>query len=151
MEPSKPDLEAIRAKLEKEQYDYATAWCNKDMDYIDETWGHEDITMWGIFDNECIIGWEGPNGGRKVYEGAFSSSTKINFSISDLYVKVALDGNSAVITYNVKNEMTQKDGSVVTLYPRITVVKERRGDKWKIMHATASYSVKQVNDLGLCK
>ena len=32
-----PDLEAIRAKLEEITYNYAQAWCNKDIDFITGT------------------------------------------------------------------------------------------------------------------
>ena len=146
-----PDLEAIRAELEKAQYDYAKAWTNKDMAFIEnEVWAHEDdITIWGPMEKNRVQGWDGPNGVKAWYQSAMDSMKEINFTISDLLIKVAKDGNSAVITYYVNNEFIDYDGNKGLMNPRVTVVKERRGDRWIQIHGDASYSVEEVKEKGL--
>ncbi|HUT64478.1 MAG TPA: nuclear transport factor 2 family protein [Anaerolineae bacterium] len=146
-----PDLEAIRARLEETTYNYAQAWCNKDIDFITGTWAHDDdIITWGVMEKPRSIGWDTPNGVKKNYDEAFSSMKEINFSFSDLMIKVAQDGNSAVITYYVNFEFVLNDGSRGKMTPRVVVVRERRGDDWPIIYSDASYSVDMVKEQGLC-
>lgn len=150
--PPKPDLDAIREELVKAQYDYAEAWSNKDMDFMtNNVWAHDDdITIWGPMETDRVQGWEGPNGVKQWYQGAMDSMKEVNFTFTDLLIKVAEDGNSAVITYHLHNEFVDNDGNAGLMNPRVTVVKERRGDRWVQIHGDASYSVAQVKEKGLC-
>ena len=66
---------------------------------------------------------------------------KINFSISDLIIEVAQDGNSGVITYLVTNEFVLNDGTTGKMTPRVVVVRERRGEDWLIIYFDANYKV----------
>jgi len=144
--------DSLKTMLEKMTYDYAKAWCNKDMNFINETWAHDpDITCWGVMDSPRVVGWEGPNGVKAIYENSFSSMKEINFSISEPLVKVAKDCNSAVITYYVTNNYVMNDGTKGSMTPRVTVVRERRGDKWLIIHSDATYSVQQAKEKKLGK
>ena len=65
-------------------------------------------------------------------------------------IKVAQDGNSAVITYYVNFEFVQNDGTIGKMTPRVVVVRERRGKEWPIIYSDASYSVDMVREQELC-
>ncbi|MFC1541722.1 YybH family protein [Candidatus Latescibacterota bacterium] len=147
---NEPDIEAIRTMLEKTTYDYAQAWCNKDIDFITNIWAHDDdIVTWGVMEKPRSVGWDTPNGVKRNYEASFSSMKEINFSFSDLMIKVARDGNSAVITYYVNFEFVQNDGSTGKMTPRVVVVREHRGEEWPIIYSDASYSVDMMKEQGL--
>jgi ketosteroid isomerase-like protein len=149
---AQPNLDEIKAMLEQAQMDYAKAWCNKDTTFMLENWAHDDdITIWGPVATDRVQGWEGPNGVKNWYWSQFEAAKEINFTFTDLLVKVAKDGNSAVITYKVHNEVTFNDGKKVVMTPRVSVFKEKRGDKWVQIHGDASYSVAQVKELKLYK
>jgi ketosteroid isomerase-like protein len=149
---AQPNLDEIKAMLEQAQMDYAKAWCNKDTTFMIENWAHDDdITIWGPAAAGRVQGWEGPNGVKKWYWDSFDGAKEINFTFTDLLIKVAQDGNSAVITYNVHNEYTDLSGKKTIMTPRVSVVKERRGDKWVQIHGDASYSISQVKELKLYK
>jgi ketosteroid isomerase-like protein len=123
---AQPNIAEIKTMLEKAQQDYAMAWCNKDTTFIANNWAHDDdITIWGPAETALVKGWEGPNGVKNWYWSAFDAAKTINFTMSDVLVKVAQDGNSAVITYNVHNEVTDLKGKKSVMTPRVTVVKER--------------------------
>ena len=139
------DLAAIKAQLEREQQQYADAWCNKDMNAISEIWSHDDdITLWNPDPRERIQGWEGPNGVKALYEGIYASMATIDFKISDVLVKVAKSGKAAVITYYVENDFVDNDGNPGKMTPRVTVVRELIDGKWKTFHADASFSITEI-------
>ena len=75
-----PNLDAIKAMLEKTTYDYAQAWCNKDIEFITGTWAHDDdIVAWGVMEKPRSVGWDTPNGVKRNYENSFGSMKEIDF------------------------------------------------------------------------
>ncbi|MFC1551351.1 nuclear transport factor 2 family protein [Candidatus Latescibacterota bacterium] len=120
------------------------------MDFITGTWAHDDdIVAWGVMEKPRLVGWDTPNGIKQNYINSLGSMKEIDFSISDLMIKIARDGNSAVITYYVNFEFVSNDGSTGKMTPRVVVVRERRGDKWLIVYSDASYSVDMMKAQGL--
>ena len=102
-QPSKPaptDYEKIKAQLLKEQYAYAKAWSNKDMNHmINNVWAHDDdITIWGPGERDRVQGWEGPNGVKAWYTNAMAGMAEIDFKIHDVLIKVSREGTAAVVT-----------------------------------------------------
>ncbi|MBN1293653.1 MAG: nuclear transport factor 2 family protein [Candidatus Latescibacteria bacterium] len=140
------DYEAIKAQLQKEQQEYAQAWCNKDMNAISRIWSHDDdITIWGPAERTRIQGWEGPNGVKAFYQSGFDGAKSIDFKISDVLVKVSKTGTAAVVTYYIENDMILNDGSKVKMTPRVTVVRELVDGVWKTIHGDASFSIAEFN------
>lgn len=147
-QPEAIDYEAIRAQLEKEQYAYAEAWNNKDMEAIGRIWSHDaDITIWGPGERKRVEGWEGPNGVKAWYTAAMAPMDKVDFKIRDLLIKVGRDGKSAVITYYVENDFVDKDGNTGKMTPRVTVVKEIQDGRWRQIHGDASFSLEYMQNL----
>ena len=143
-----PDYDAIRAQLEKDQYAYAEAWNNKDIEAIGRIWSHDsDITIWGPAVRKRVEGWEGPNGVKAWYEAAMGSMDTVDFKIHDLMIKVGRDGKSAVVTYYVENDFVDKDGNAGKMTPRVTVVKEIQNGEWRQIHGDASYSIEYMQNM----
>ncbi len=140
-----PDIAAIKAQLEQEQYAYAQAWTNLDMNAISEIWAHDpDVTIWGPGERERVQGWDTPNGVKAWYEAAMAPMAKCDFKMHDLLIKVSTDGTAAVVTYYVENDFVDKDGNIGKMTPRVTVVKELRNGVWKQIHGDASFSIAEV-------
>ena len=147
VEQAKPDLEKIKQQLLEEQYAYANAWSNKDMNHmINNVWAHDDdITIWGPAERDRVQGWEGPNGVKAWYQNSMDSMAEIDFKIHDVLIKVSQNGTAAVVTYYVENDFVDNDGNKGKLTPRVTVVKELRDDgTWKCIHGDASFSIAEV-------
>jgi len=143
--PATIDLNKIEEQLRKEQYEYAEAWCNKDMGAIERIWGNdEDIVILGAEKREPVIGWEGPNGVKNRYQNSFNSKQKIDFKIHNLRIKVCKSGAAAFIIYDVESTTIDNEGNESTSRPRITVVRELRDGAWKNIHAHASFSIPEI-------
>ncbi len=143
--PAQVDYEKIQAQLEKEQYAYADAWNNLDMDAISQVWAHDDdITIWGPAERARIKGWEGPNGVKAWYQGAFDGMSKVDFKMHDLLIKISKDGTAAVVTYYVENDFVDKEGKPGKMTPRVTVIKEFRDGRWVQIHGDASFSLEEM-------
>ena len=139
------DLKKIEEQLRKEQYEYAEAWCNKDMDAISRIWAHDDdIIILGAEKRKPVIGWEGPNGVKNRYQNSFNSKQKIDFKIHNLRIKVCKSGTAAFIIYDVESTTIDNEGNESTSRPRITVVRELRDGAWKNIHAHSSFSIPEI-------
>ena len=139
------DYEAIKAQLQKEQQQYAQAWCDKDMNAISRIWSHDDdITIWDAGVRPRIKGWEGPKGVKAYYQSAFDSMAKVDFKISNVLVKVSKEGTAAVVTYYVENDFVGVDGKPGKMTPRVTVVRELVDGAWKTIHGDASFSIAEI-------
>ena len=144
-QPAAPDYAGIIAQLEKEQMEYAQAWCDLDMNKISQIWAHDDdITIWGPGERERVQGWDGPNGVKAWYEAAMAPLASCDFKIRDLLIKVSTDGTAAIVTYYVDNDFVDKDGNKGKMTPRVTVVKELRDGVWKQIHGDASFSIAEI-------
>jgi len=146
--PEPVDYAAITAQLENEQQQYADAWCNKDMDAISRIWSHDDdITIWGPGERSRVQGWEGENGVKAFYQGAFDGAQSIDFKISDVLVKVSKEGTAAVVTYYIENDFVDLEGNAHKMTPRVTVVRELVDGAWKTIHGDASFSIAEMEEM----
>ena len=142
------DYEAIKAQLQKEQQQYAQAWCGKDIEAIGRIWSHDDdITIWDSNVRPRIVGWEGPKGIKAYYQAAFDAAQSIDFKISDVMVKVSKTGTAAVVTYYVENDMVLNDGTKVKGTPRVTVVRELVDGQWRTIHGDASFGISEIKEM----
>jgi len=140
--PAPVNYEKIQAQLEKEQYAYAEAWNNLDMDAISKVWAHDDdITIWGPAERARIQGWDGV---KAWYQAAFDGMSKVDFKMHDLLIKVSKSGTAAVVTYYVENDFVYKEGNKGKMTPRVTVVKELRDGRWVQIHGDASFSLEEM-------
>ena len=142
------DYDAISALLAEQQQAYADAWTNKDMDAIDTMWSHDDdVTIWGPEDYTRIEGYDGPGGVRAWYAANMDAMETIDFKIHDVFIKVARDGKSAVVTYYVENDFVAKDGTSGKGTPRVTVVKEIQDGEWRQIHGDASFGLTKAAEI----
>jgi ketosteroid isomerase-like protein len=134
---------AIVAELTQAQTNYAQAWNNKDMNFISNNWSHDaDIALIPPATRDRLLGWEAV---QKWYQDNFNAMDKIDFKIHDLKIKVTPDGNSAVITYYVENDFTDKaTGKAMKSTPRVCVVKTKENGEWKQIYGDASFSVAEL-------
>lgn len=141
--PDSAALAAAKEELTAAQMQYAQAWNNKDINFIRECWSHDaDIMLIPPATRERLVGFEAV---EKWYQANFDSMDKIDFKINELMIKVTPDGNSAVITYYVENDFTDKaTGKAVKMTPRVCVVKTKQDGKWKQIYGDASFSVAEL-------
>jgi len=141
--PTQAELDSIRAVLEKAQMDYAQAWCKKDIEFIRSCWSHDpDVMLIPPATRERLVGFEAV---EKWYQGNFDGIENVDFKIHELMIKVTPDGNSAVITYYVENDYTDKaTGKPQKLTPRVCVVKTVQNGEWKQIYGDASFSVAEM-------
>ena len=135
-------LAAAKEELTAAQMQYAQAWNNKDINFIRECWSHDaDIMLIPPATRERLVGFEAV---EKWYQAGFDSMDKVDFKIHDLMIKITPDGNSAVITYYVENDFTDKAGKAGKMTPRVCVVKTKQNGQWKQIYGDASFSVEEL-------
>jgi ketosteroid isomerase-like protein len=141
--PDSAAIAAIKEELAAAQQQYAQAWNNKDINFVSECWSHDpDIMLIPPATRERLVGFDAV---KDWYQKNFDSMDKIDFKIHELMIKVTPDGNSAVITYYVENDFTDKaTGKPVKMTPRVCVVKTRQDGKWKQIFGDASFSVAEL-------
>jgi ketosteroid isomerase-like protein len=141
--PDSAAIAKIVAELTTAQMDYAKAWSNQDSMFISNCWSHDaDVVIIPPATRERLVGFDAV---WKWYMGNFYAIEKVDFKIHDLMIKVTPDGNSAVITYYVENDFTdKKTGKPVKMTPRVCVVKTKQGGQWKQIYGDASFSVAEL-------
>ena len=134
---------AIVAELTLAQMDYAKAWSNQDSAFISNCWSHdENVMLIPPGTRERLVGFDAV---WKWYMDNFYSIEKVDFKIHELMIKVTPDGNSAVITYYVENDFTDKaTGKKMKMTPRVCVVKTKQNGEWKQIYGDASFSVAEL-------
>ncbi len=141
--PTQAELDSIRAYLETAQMDYAQAWCNKDIEFIRNCWSHDaDVMLIPPATRERLVGFGAV---EQWYQGNFDGIENVDFKIHELMIKVTPDGKSAVITYYVENDFTDKaTGKPTKMTPRVCVVKTVQDGQWKQVYGDASFSVEEL-------
>ncbi len=141
--PTRAELDAIRAELEVAQMEYAQAWCDKDIEYMRACWSHDsDVMLIPPATRERLVGY---NAVEAWYQANFDGIEDVDFKIHELMIKVTPDGNSAVITYYVENDFTDKaTGEPMKMTPRVCVVKTVQNGQWKQIYGDASFSVEEL-------
>ncbi|MDP2984935.1 MAG: nuclear transport factor 2 family protein [Candidatus Latescibacter sp.] len=133
----------IREELTAAQMKYAQAWNAKDINAISDVWSHDaDIMLIPPATRDRLVGFDAV---KKWYQDNFDAMDKIDFKIHELMIKVTPDGNSAVITYYVENDFTDKaTGKAVKMTPRVCVIKTKENGQWKQIYGDASFSVAEL-------
>lgn len=133
----------IKEELTAAQMKYAQIWNAKDINAVGEVWSHDaDVVLIPPATRERLVGYDAV---KQWYQGNFDSMDKVDFKIHELMINVTPDGNSAVITYYVENDFTDKaTGKAVKMTPRVCVVKTKEGDQWKQIYGDASFSVAEL-------
>ncbi|MHB9027279.1 MAG: YybH family protein [Candidatus Latescibacterota bacterium] len=141
--PTQAELDSIRTVLEQAQMDYAKAWSNKDIEFIRTCWSHDaDVMLIPPATRERLVGYDAV---EEWYMGNFNAIDNVDFKIHDLMIKVTPDGKSAVITYYVENDFTDKaTGKPTKMTPRVCVVKTVQDGQWKQIYGDASFSVAEL-------
>jgi ketosteroid isomerase-like protein len=129
----------IREELAASMMQYAQMWNAKDIKAIGEVWSHDpDVAFIPPAAHDRIVGYDAV---MKYYQGNFNVMDNIDFKIRDLLIKVTPDGNSAVITYYVQNDYTDKaTGKPGQKNTRVCVVKTKENGQWKMIFADSSVS-----------
>lgn len=142
--PAGVDTNAIVAELTQAQMDYAKAWSTQDSTFISNCWSHDpDVMLIPPATRERLVGFDAV---WKWYMANFYSIKDVDFKIHDLMIKVTPDGNSAVITYYVENDFTDRaTGKKVKSTPRVCVVKTKQNGEWKQIYGDASFSVAELS------
>lgn len=137
------DDSTIIKELTQAQMDYARAWSTQDSAFISECWSHDaDVMLIPPATRERLVGFDAV---WKWYMDNFYSIEKVDFKVHELMIKVTPDGNSAVITYYVENDFTDKaTGKPVKSTPRVCVVKTKQNGQWKQIYGDASFSVAEL-------
>jgi ketosteroid isomerase-like protein len=133
----------IREELTASMMKYAQMWNDKDINAISDVWAHDpDVVFIPTATHDRIVGFEAV---RKFYQDNFDSMDKIDFKIKDLIIKVTPDGNTAVITYYVENDYTDKaTGKPGKKTPRVCVVKTKVNGEWKMIFADSTVSIADI-------
>ena len=141
--PAAVDVNAIVAVLTEAQNNYAKAWSNQDSAFISNCWSHDaDVVIIPPGTRERLVGFDAV---WKWYMGNFYAIKDVDFKIHDLMIKVTPDGNSAVITYYVENDFTDRaTGKKMKMTPRVCVVKTKQNGEWKQIYGDASFSVAEL-------
>jgi ketosteroid isomerase-like protein len=134
---------AIVAELTQAQMNYAKAWSTQDSAFISNCWSHDaNVMLIPPATRERLVGFDAV---WKWYMANFYSIKDVDFKIHDLMIKVTPDGNSAVITYYVENDFTDRaTGKKVKSTPRVCVVKTKQNGEWKQIYGDASFSVAEL-------
>ena len=133
----------IREDLTTAQMNYAKLWNTKNIDGVGEVWSHDpDIALIPPGTRDRLVGWDAV---KKWYQDNFDAMDNIDFKIHEMMIKVTPDGNSALITYYVENDFTDKaTGKAVKMTPRVCVVKTKENGQWKQIYGDASFSVAEL-------
>lgn len=141
--PTQAELDSIRTYLETAQMEYAQAWNRKDIDAIATIWSQDaDVMLIPPATRDRLVGWDAV---KEWYLNNFNSMDTVDFKIHDMMIKVTPDGQSAVITYYVENDFTDKaTGKATKMTPRVCVVKTVQNGQWKQIYGDASFSVAEL-------
>jgi ketosteroid isomerase-like protein len=133
----------IKEDLTAAQMKYAQIWNAKDINAVGEVWSHDsDVVLIPPATRDRLVGYDAV---KKWYQDNFDAMDKIDFKIHELMIKVTPDGNSAVVTYYVENDFTDKaTGKAVKMTPRVCVVKTKENGQWKQIYGDASFSVAEL-------
>ncbi len=116
-------------------YKFQEAWKARDMTFIRSFYAH-DPDMLLFFERRQLRGWDKV---ETLYENMFAhalaGSVKSNYSNVD----VMASGDMAYVAANFHLQVTNPEGEELTDEGRVTVIFERRGDQWVVVHRHTSF------------
>ena len=123
--------EQVRACLFK----FQDAWRARDMDFIRGFFAH-DADMLLFFERRQLRGWDDV---ETLYENMFAHALPDSVKSRYTNVDVKASGNLAYTNANFQLTVTNPDGEEMTDEGRVTVVFERRDDRWVVIHRHTSF------------
>lgn len=114
---------------------FQEAWKERDLTFIRTFFAH-DPEMLLFFERRQLRGW---NDVETLYENMFAhalpGSVKSNYSNVD----IKANGDMAYVAANFHLQVTNPEGEEMTDEGRVTVVFERRDDRWVVVHRHTSF------------
>ncbi len=116
-------------------YKFQAAWKARDMTFIRSFYAH-DPDMLLFFERRQLRGWDKV---ETLYENMFAHA--LAGSVKSIYsnVDVMASGGMAYVAANFHLQVTNPEGEELTDEGRVTVVFERRGDQWVVVHRHTSF------------
>ena len=123
--------EQVRACLFK----FNDAWRARDMDFIRDFFAH-DSDMLLFFERRQLRGWDDV---ETLYENMFAHALPGSVKSRYSNVDVKASGDLAYTNANFHLTVTNPEGEEMTDEGRVTVVFERRDDRWVVIHRHTSF------------
>ncbi len=116
-------------------YKFQEAWKARDMTFIRSFFAH-DPDMLLFFERRQLRGWDKV---ETLYENMFAHA--LPGSVKSVYsnVDVKASGDMAYVAANFHLQVTNSSDEELTDAGRVTVVFERRGDQWLVVHRHTSF------------
>ncbi|MEO8028756.1 MAG: SgcJ/EcaC family oxidoreductase [Bryobacteraceae bacterium] len=115
--------------------DFNRAWERRDMKFVNAYFAH-DSDMLLFFERRQLTGWSKV---ETLYKNMFANAggAKVRSTVSNVTVKAR--GDMAWLAANFRLEVTHPDGKATVDEGRQTVVYERRGGRWIVVHRHTSF------------
>ena len=103
----------------------------EDMTALSALFAHdEDLVVFGLQEGERYVGWEAVH---DMFQKQMDMTEGIQTSIADQKINVSKDGKTSWVS-SLNHTTGQVGGEMVEMDYRSTVVLEKRGGKWLIVH-----------------
>ena len=116
-------------------YRFNEAWKERDMSFIRSFYAH-DPDMLLFFERRQLRGWDKV---ETLYENMFAHALPGSVKSDYSNIDVMASGDLAYVAANFDLQVTNPDGEELTDEGRVTVVFERRGDRWLVVHRHTSF------------
>jgi uncharacterized protein (TIGR02246 family) len=111
------------------------AWEKRDMSFIRDFFAHDD-DMLLFFERRQLRGWSQV---ETLYENMFANARPGSVTSTYSNLKVEARGGMAYVAANFELQATSPEGDVATDSGRVTVVLEKRGGDWRVVHRHTSF------------
>lgn len=121
----------VRARFDA----FNQAWKNRDMSFIRDFYAHDE-NMLLFFERRQLRGWDKV---ERLYENMFAHALpgSVNSTYSNLEIQAR--GDLAYVAANFHLEVQNPQGETMTDTGRVSVVFQRRDDKWLVVHRHTSF------------
>lgn len=126
---------AAAAEVRDCLFRFQEAWKARDMDFIRSFFAH-DADMLLFFERRQLRGWDKV---ETLYENMFAHALPGSVKSTYTNVDARAGANLAYANANFHLTVTNPDGEEMTDEGRVTVVFERRGDRWVVIHRHTSF------------
>ena len=135
-DPSRAVDDAIAADEVRDcLYRFQEAWRARDLSFIRSFFAH-DADMLLFFERRQLRGWDDV---ETLYENMFAHALPGSVRSTYTNVDTRASGNLAYANANFHLTVTNPEGEEMTDEGRVTVVFERRDDRWVVIHRHTSF------------